>query len=476
MKMETVIYAPFAARVKELAGDHRQPGRDRRRAGQAGADRRRRRGGRRRAPGPAPRSTCRHRRPGSRPRCARPGPARRSTAVVLGYDVPPQDQGAALVGLPRRPRGAARPRGCRSWPTRWPCSARFADLAELSRNRPADEERHTELRVHSSREHFHTFLQSLDVERGGLPEQFRDRLLRVLHHYGVEDLDRTPAMEEAVFRIFLAQQRSAPEVALASAVLGRWIDEPPPTGELAGRRAAAAGTARPRHPAALPGGRRPGPQRPVPLVRPAGRRRGARRRPRRGARRARRAGRGRRRCRTAPTGSRRWPRSPSRSSGSWPSGSRTAYRPGSRCWRCWRGVTTASTTCTTCESVESDGRPVRGRRLHARRPADPAGLDRRHRAPSWPTRGRRWPPRSATYVARAPRGRGGGRRPLPALARRPGRRPTPRASELRPLVERAAVRPRRTPGVRRRLRRRGAGRSATTPSGPPTTARWPRTT
>ena len=73
----------------------------------------------------------------------------------------------------------------------------FADLAELSRNLPADEERHTELRVHSSREHFHTYLQSLDVERGGLPEQFRERLLRVLHHYGVEDLDRTPPWRRA---------------------------------------------------------------------------------------------------------------------------------------------------------------------------------------------------------------------------------------------------------------------------------------
>jgi len=111
----------------------------------------------------------------------------------------------------------------------------FADLAELSRNRPVDEDRHTELRVHSSREHFHTFLQSLDVERGGLPTQFRDRLLRVLQHYGVEDLERTPAMEEAVFRIFLAQQRSTPEVALASALLGCWSDEPPPSGELAVR-------------------------------------------------------------------------------------------------------------------------------------------------------------------------------------------------------------------------------------------------
>ena len=110
----------------------------------------------------------------------------------------------------------------------------FADFAELSRNRPAGEDLHTELRVHSSKEHFHAYLQSLDVDRGGLPQQFRDRLARVLAHYGVTDWDRTPELEEAVFRIFLAQQRSAPEVQLATELLQRWIAEPPPREELAG--------------------------------------------------------------------------------------------------------------------------------------------------------------------------------------------------------------------------------------------------
>ena len=110
----------------------------------------------------------------------------------------------------------------------------FADFAELSRNRPAGEDLHTELRVHSSKEHFHTYLQSLDVDRGGLPQQFRDRLARVLAHYGVTDWDRTPELEEAVFRIFLAQQRSAPEVQMATELLQRWIAEPPPREELAG--------------------------------------------------------------------------------------------------------------------------------------------------------------------------------------------------------------------------------------------------
>ena len=105
-------------------GDHRQPGRDRRRAGQAGADRRRRRGVRPGGPGPAPRSTCRHRRPGSRPRCARPVPARRSPPSCSGTTSRRWTTGARswTTSPPARSSG---PRGCRSWPTRWPCSARW---------------------------------------------------------------------------------------------------------------------------------------------------------------------------------------------------------------------------------------------------------------------------------------------------------------------------------------------------------------
>ena len=178
---------------------------------------------------------------------------------------------------------------------------------------------------------------------------------------------------------------------------------------------------------------------------------------------------------TGPPGSTRWPPSRSRSSASWPSGSSRASRPGSRCWRCWPAVTTASTTCTTCEAIDDRRPPVRGRRLHPRRPADPAGLDGRHR--------RR---------AGRPRGRAGrrGRRLTSRRARRTTRpsststctgptrpsRPTRRASGSGRCVERAAVRPRRTPGLRRRLRRRRpAGRLLRLPARR-ATARWPRTT
>jgi acetyl/propionyl-CoA carboxylase alpha subunit/acetyl-CoA carboxylase carboxyltransferase component len=108
----------------------------------------------------------------------------------------------------------------------------FADLAELARNKPAAEEASDEL-VHSPREHFHAYLHSLDVDREHLPEGFRRRLSTALAHYGVSDLERSPALEEAVFRIFLAQ-RTAPDLVVIP-LLQHWMAGPPPVGEIADR-------------------------------------------------------------------------------------------------------------------------------------------------------------------------------------------------------------------------------------------------
>ncbi|MFL6134803.1 MAG: carboxyl transferase domain-containing protein, partial [Nocardioidaceae bacterium] len=233
MKMETVLYAPFTARMKELlviTGSQVETGAPLVRLEPIGDDADQATAAAASGPAldlPTPRVDA--------PASVRAAQARGALeAVVLGYDVPPEDQNAALKDY-LAVREELQSAGVPVLPGEIELLGTFADLAELSRNVPADEERHTELRVHTSREHFHTFLRTLDVERGGLPEQFRDRLLRVLRRYGVDDLERTPALEASVLRIFLAQQRSAPEVALATAVLGRWIDEPPPTGDLAGQ-------------------------------------------------------------------------------------------------------------------------------------------------------------------------------------------------------------------------------------------------
>jgi acetyl/propionyl-CoA carboxylase alpha subunit/acetyl-CoA carboxylase carboxyltransferase component len=99
----------------------------------------------------------------------------------------------------------------------------FADLAELSRNRPASEEEEADIQVHSPREYFHAYLHSLDAEREGLPEAFRARLQRALAHYGVEDLEPSASLTEAVHRVFLAQQRVGEQLPAVSALLDRWL-------------------------------------------------------------------------------------------------------------------------------------------------------------------------------------------------------------------------------------------------------------
>ena len=149
------------------------------------------------------------------------------SAMLLGYDLDPAHESHMLADyLAARDELASSGRS--------PICAEMellgvlADFAELSRNRPVGEEAHLENRVHSPREHFHTYLQTLDPERGALPGDFVGRLERVLAHYGVAGLERTPELEGAVFRVFLAQQRSAPEVTMATSILQRWLTEPVP--------------------------------------------------------------------------------------------------------------------------------------------------------------------------------------------------------------------------------------------------------
>ncbi|MDR6863863.1 carboxyl transferase domain-containing protein [Phycicoccus sp. 3266] len=226
MKMETVLPAPFAARVKELlvsSGSQVETGAPlvRLEPVDDGAEA---------AAAPVAEQAVDLDLPDGDGSDGDPHVAVRRTradlcAMLLGYDVDPR--GDALTAyLAARDQLTAR--GESQVGREVAVLEVLADFAELSRNRPAGQDEHVEHRVHSPREHFHTYLQSLDVERGALPEHFRHKLSQVLRHYAVDGLDRTPELEEAVFRVFLAQQRSAPEVALGTALLQRWIAEPCP--------------------------------------------------------------------------------------------------------------------------------------------------------------------------------------------------------------------------------------------------------
>ncbi|MBB3664858.1 acetyl/propionyl-CoA carboxylase alpha subunit/acetyl-CoA carboxylase carboxyltransferase component [Prauserella sediminis] len=149
---------------------------------------------------------------------------------LLGFDIGPDEDAGAPVGYSKA-RAQLADDGTRPLSGEAGLLRVFADLCELTRNRPvvggqADQDAGAS--VHSAREYFHTYLQSLDTERAGLSEGFLAKLTRVLGHYGVTELDRTPQLEEAVFRIFLAQQRGTADAAVVTAVLQQWLTEPAP--------------------------------------------------------------------------------------------------------------------------------------------------------------------------------------------------------------------------------------------------------
>ena len=161
------------------------------------------------------------------PRCRRWPTWPRMRALVMGYDVSaargPRAAVPTTTGFATRPRSTTRTCSAPSLGV----LATFADICELSRNRPAGEEESGDERVHSPREYFHAYLHSLDLEREGLPEAFRSRLAAVLAHYGVTDLEPGPELEEAVYRVFLAQERAADQIPIVTGLLERWRNAVP---------------------------------------------------------------------------------------------------------------------------------------------------------------------------------------------------------------------------------------------------------
>ncbi|TDC58637.1 ATP-grasp domain-containing protein [Actinomadura sp. KC345] len=156
-------------------------------------------------------------------------------SLLLGFDADPHD-GHRVLDDYLAARRAAAEQGHRTLAQEVELLDVFADLAELSRNRPAGEDGAGdgggESHVHSAREHFHSYLQSLDIERAALPEAFQAKLAKALGHYGVTELERSPELEAAVFRIFLAQQRASADASVVTALLRAWLREPPPDEEL----------------------------------------------------------------------------------------------------------------------------------------------------------------------------------------------------------------------------------------------------
>ncbi len=149
--------------------------------------------------------------------------------LLLGFDLPPEQGRRLVTEYQRLYSSVADDTSTRDalLAAELGVLAAFADLCELSRNRPHAEDTRDD-RVHSPREYFHRYLHSLDADRERLPEDFRTKLSRALAHYDLTSLERTEQLEEGVYRIFLAQQHTPAYVPAMAAVLERWLTDPTP--------------------------------------------------------------------------------------------------------------------------------------------------------------------------------------------------------------------------------------------------------
>src|SRR5215216_6170641 len=140
-----------------------------------------------------------------------PGPPdlQRLLWLVLGYDVPESELRMILGRLAERPVDADGERALLE---------AYADVRALDRPHAADEE------LGSPQERLHAFLRSLDVKTEGLPNRFAAGLERALAHYGIEGLERTPALEAACYRLFVSQLRASAARTAVRTVLARHLE------------------------------------------------------------------------------------------------------------------------------------------------------------------------------------------------------------------------------------------------------------
>jgi acetyl/propionyl-CoA carboxylase alpha subunit/acetyl-CoA carboxylase carboxyltransferase component len=143
---------------------------------------------------------------------------------VLGYDYG-DGEARRIVAAYRQHRSELAPGDAGTLRLELAVLDAFVDVVQLSRNRRTGEDDATE-DVHSPRESFHAFLGTMDATRAGLPPGFTEKLRAAVADYQVDGLERTPALEEALLWMFLAQQRIATLLPAVLAILGFRLDHP----------------------------------------------------------------------------------------------------------------------------------------------------------------------------------------------------------------------------------------------------------
>lgn len=134
--------------------------------------------------------------------------------LILGYDVDPRDAQRAQQAAPLRSLKSAQS-------LEEEILRAFVDIAALFHRRRGEG---IEDGRRSTEEYLFTYLRDMGSQGEGLPAPFLDRLRNALAHYGVESLERTPELEESLFRIAVSQRRFARQVPAVLALLERMLE------------------------------------------------------------------------------------------------------------------------------------------------------------------------------------------------------------------------------------------------------------
>jgi acetyl-CoA carboxylase carboxyltransferase component len=135
--------------------------------------------------------------------------------LVLGYDADPE----VIQRLVASQAGPSSPGDLR---LEEEILRAYADVGSLFQRRTDGDGRH------SAEEYLFSYLRDLDARGAGLPGEFLDKLRRALSYYdligGLEGLDRTPELEESLFRVAISQRQPS-RVPAVLALLEGWLEQ-----------------------------------------------------------------------------------------------------------------------------------------------------------------------------------------------------------------------------------------------------------
>ncbi|MGF1469142.1 MAG: carboxyl transferase domain-containing protein [Sandaracinaceae bacterium] len=137
-------------------------------------------------------------------------------SLLLGYDADARELARSVAAEGVVSPGVD-PGDAATWATERELLTIFTDIAALFRREPGEDE-------HSDTEYLHFFARDPESKGEGLPVAFVERLRRALAHYGLRDLQGSPELREALFRLFKSRHHQPAQTTPLLSILQRWLD------------------------------------------------------------------------------------------------------------------------------------------------------------------------------------------------------------------------------------------------------------